>query len=537
MRPFRTRLIAASLLFAAACARHGAPDTQTAPQGMSDTAAAGGAATGVITGFTHIGGEVLEITLSDGTKLFPASLAQLTGTVYDSTTAGPVAGMRVAIAGTDFWSATDDTGAFHLAVPLDGEYAVSFSHPWLDSIGLVSGREQVSLARGTSASTSFAIPSVEAMVERLCGDSISRPDRRTIVGVVAGRGGDSVAGASVTVSWQEIVPAGSGFEPHEFRRSAITDEAGWFTLCDVPTGRPISLRAEHGGENSGNASLIFPWTTAGRLLLAWNRAPGQPYPLSYAAPHPIWKLDLRLDQDARAQHPDRPKLLSGIVADRMTGQGIDAVSVVLNERDSTTTRDDGTFDIVNARLVPGGNVVSFRRLGYRPWTQQLQLEEDRSELVLSPLLLSTAFALDPVIVEAERVNRVEYLEDVGFFHRQQLGFGHQLGPPELERRLPGASDVLDFLYGIPNVNVTTLIDGAGSVGNKLVVFTALGGLCVPRVYVDNIWIIDGARATSLASLVQPEDVYGIEVYRRPTETPIQFGRGCVLIIWTRRGQR
>jgi hypothetical protein len=536
MQLLPTRLTAAALLSAAACSQHGAPGAATVPQDSSDTATAGASATGVITGFTHVGGEILEITLSDGTKLFPATLAQLTGTVYDSTKAGPVAGVRVAIAGTDFWSATDDIGAFHLAVPLDGEYAVSFSHPWLDSIGLGSANEHVGLARGSSSSVSFAIPSVATMVERLCADTLSRPDRTTIVGVVAGKDGTAVSNAAVTLSWQEIVPADSGFEPREFQRSAVTDEAGSFTLCDVPTGRPISLRAEHGRENSGSASLIFPWTGAGRLLLAWNRAPGQPYSLSYAAPHPIWKLDLQLNQDDSTQHPDQPKLLSGIVADRTTGQGIDAVSVVLNERDSTTTRDDGTFDIVNAHWVPGGNVVSFRRIGYRPWTQQLQLAEDRSELVLSPLLLSTAFALDPVIVEAERANRVAYLDDVGFFHRQQLGFGHQLDPTELERRLPGASDVLDFLYGIPNVSVTTDSEGAGSVGNKLVVFYTAGGVCVPRVYVDDIEIIDGARATSLASLVRPEDVLGIEVYRRLAETPIRFGRGCVLIIWTRRGR-
>ncbi len=275
------------------------------------------------------------------------------------------------------------------------------------------------------------------------------------------------------------------------------------------------------------------------MLLARDRESGDPYQHSYSGLHAIWKLDFRLaDEDDSRSSVATGSVLRGMVADRMTGRGLEEVTVSLNGGVTTGTRADGTFDLVGVNWLAGTNTVSFRRLGYRPWVQELELEEDRAELVMSVLLTSLAITMDPVVVEAERVRRSRYLENAGFYRRQVKGLGYHVSPERVEERRAEISNVGDLLTGIPGVTVMDLPEPIDGITGRLLMLGYGEGRCIPRLYVDGSPFAYDGTVAMLETIARPEDLYAIEIYRRASETPTEYsvaGDGCVIVVWTRRG--
>jgi hypothetical protein len=181
-----------------------------------------------------------------------------------------------------------------------------------------------------------------------------------------------------------------------FREEVNTDDSGFFAICGIPAGRPVRLSAARGGQTSREASLIFPNQLGGALLMAWDKPPGKPYEYEFLAPDPVWKLDLTLGTHDIEVVGRASSMLHGIVTDRHTGRPLDGATVIVNGVDTTTTRDDGTFDLPSIRWMLGANRVEFRRSGYESLTWDLWLDEDESELSVSATLL-------PVPVRPERL--------------------------------------------------------------------------------------------------------------------------------------
>jgi hypothetical protein len=118
-----------------------------------------------------------------------------------------------------------------------------------------------------------------------------------------------------------------------------------------------------------------------------------------------------------------------------------------------------------------------------------------------------------------------------------------MGRSDVERRLGAASDVTGLISHVPGVMVR---DGVpGSFGAPVRVNRACSAS--PVVFVDGFQIEtapiggEGAQPSSitLGQSVHPNDVWAIEVYRRPSQIPPQYnadGSACgVLLIWTIRG--
>ncbi len=105
----------------------------------------------VFAGTHHMGGQIAEITLGEDV-VYSADLTELTGVVLDSARSAGLAGAEVTLVGTNYQATTDESGRFRIAGPLDGEYAVTFTHRSLDSLGLV-GPDTVVTLEGGQAST------------------------------------------------------------------------------------------------------------------------------------------------------------------------------------------------------------------------------------------------------------------------------------------------------------------------------------------------------------------------------------------------
>ncbi len=154
---------------------------------------------------------------------------------------------------------------------------------------------------------------------------------------------------------------------------------------------------------------------------------------------------------------------------------------------------------------------------------------------LSPLQI--VLAKSPVVLEGIEVYteaRDPFLARTGFYERRASGQGVGLDAQDVARR-ESARVFSDLLRGLPGVSV----DSRGYVRLRgMSSFT--GRTCYYRVYLDGVLFVDrGSWDEEWArTMISPDHVMGVEVYRRPVEVPVQFGgasAGCgVILVWSKR---
>jgi hypothetical protein len=257
---------------------------------------------GVLKGFVDTGGEIAEITSRDGVILYGAKMARLTGTVYDSTRAAPLAGAIVRVVGTDVTAKTDSAGQFRLMGPLNGEYAVTFAHPGLDSLGFVAQQELVPLMPGSSSNVALTVPGIDRIMQKLCPQDPPDERQRVLVGVVTdSKTHTPLSGVNVVATWRQVrVPTFKGegtWVVGELQDSSTTDHSGRYVLCGLPIEWPVTLRAVHKKDNSTVVSdSVRFWFERDRDEVSLMLRDGVPTP--YPAPYGIWRRDLELHRTA-----------------------------------------------------------------------------------------------------------------------------------------------------------------------------------------------------------------------------------------------
>jgi hypothetical protein len=136
----------------------------------------------------------------------------------------------------------------------------------------------------------------------------------------------------------------------------------------------------------------------------------------------------------------------------------------------------------------------------------------------------------------------------------ERGWGLFITREEIERR--GARRISDLLYGLPDVRVVRRSELESTVrfGTELSrvnvgplsqgddgapqVVADVPLRCAPLLYVDGMKF---GRADEVLDQVGPAEIEGIEVYRRSSEVPPEFGgiyaRCGVILVWTRRWEQ
>ena len=211
-------------------------------------------------------------------------------------------------------------------------------------------------------------------------------------------------------------------------------------------------------------------------------------------------------------------IVDGRVLDDSTSMPIAGAEVTLigdaENPDTTVVTDrDGRF-VLSVR--PGMFVVQVLRIGYAPtFTPEFTVPESLEPIDLRVLLPSQPLMLDPIVVTGV----AEPLAPgplQGFTERKRRGWGLFLTRKDFEARSPTTlTQILDNLPG----------------GRPMYA-------CPPSYYVDGVLTDeDLAMRQVLAS-----EVEAVEVYRRASETPIDFlnmsNALCgVVVVWTKRGPR
>ncbi|MDT8368176.1 MAG: carboxypeptidase-like regulatory domain-containing protein [Longimicrobiales bacterium] len=226
----------------------------------------------------------------------------------------------------------------------------------------------------------------------------------------------------------------------------------------------------------------------------------------------------------------------GLVTDEIRGEPLGEVKITLTLMGAAggegasvvaTTDDAGRF----AALLPGPGTYELeaRHLRYQPliWSP-IEAREGQEQVELIIELTPAAAELEGIDVEVEEERRRSILERNGFFDRERRGFGVHLSPEDLEYR---RYNVKLAFRGIPGLQVTP-DDRLRMIGGSS--FT--GATCIPNYF------LDGTRMqgqSELLDFVSLQDVQAVEIYRRASEIPVEFGgmtsNGCgVILVWTGR---
>jgi hypothetical protein len=246
-----------------------------------------------------------------------------------------------------------------------------------------------------------------------------------------------------------------------------------------------------------------------------------------------------------AATPLAAQTVRGKVLDAASGEGIGEVTVqALNAEGHDVgrarTAADGSFQL---QLRAAASVrIQAQRAGYRTTLTDALPVAPREAVEVEVRLSAAAVAIEPLRVTA-RVEppRRRNLELNGFYDRERVGIGKYVRREEIELRpSQNLAQVLARVQG-------TAIQYQGA--KQYVYFPRNGrptlrqsfrgapnNACLPRLFVD------GARVTydannDINSVVNPGQVEAIEVFRGPSEIPVQYNDSnsmCgVILIWTR----
>ena len=240
--------------------------------------------------------------------------------------------------------------------------------------------------------------------------------------------------------------------------------------------------------------------------------------LFLAAPSPA--------QEPDAQAPPAQPQISVHVTDAATGAPIVGAEVRLGER-RVVTGADGTTRVVRPA---GAQNVVVTRMGYQ--TRSVPVgNETRVSVPLTVVAVSVA--------GVEATSRTQPRSPLlrRFYDRLERGRGAFVTREQIEERRPRR--LVDAFREIPGVRVTTTPRGERLTMTGALPFMyqsagAAKGDCPVQYYLDgSMWEADAPGVIS--NDVHPEEVEGIEVYRRLSEVPAEFrrpGAECgVVLIW------
>lgn len=204
----------------------------------------------------------------------------------------------------------------------------------------------------------------------------------------------------------------------------------------------------------------------------------------------------------------RAAILSGRLLDAESGEPLSSATVTLRPQGRRAVTDDEgrfRFDSVSA----ADHELEVEHLGYEAASAGVETPPGRATHVRMEVA-PDAVELPPVSVTVE--HRPRYLEDMGYYRRQQRHSGTFIGPDEMEEARP-ASDMKTFLDREVS-GLTT--KGPFLLSNRALGLPSVAGRCNrAAVFVDGqwSWFLDQIRS---------EEVDAVEVYTSAANAPAQF---------------
>jgi hypothetical protein len=249
------------------------------------------------------------------------------------------------------------------------------------------------------------------------------------------------------------------------------------------------------------------------------------------------------------------QILRGKVIDAATGAGVPeaALRALTPEgRDVGRGRTgaDGTFSF--QLRVPATVRIEAQRTGYRTTTTGELPVALRERVEVEVKLSAAAIAMEPLRVTARvQPPRRRTLEVTGFYDRERRGFGKYLRREDIESHgRMNLAQVLSHVQGtavlrrgmheyiyFPRNGAPGLGRMSSSGGRAPARWGPPANSCLPRLFVDGVRVAYDAD-NDINAVVDPMSIEAIEVFRGPSEIPVEFNDNnsqCgVILLWTRK---
>lgn len=442
---------------------------------------------------------------------------RLEGTVTDSVHLRPLVGVRVVAIGagtrTDVQSVatSDSAGRYRIDSLPAGRYAVGFESPLLDSLEITVTPREITVPPGAAATLDLALPPAPKLRAAVCPGITLPPGTGAIVGhVVSAETEGSLADVAIAMSWRELGFDKATLRPlnEERTASAVTDDAGWYRLCGVPTGGWLSMQLQH----EGRLGPVLRTLVDDTLGLAVRH-------LSFSATSSRAAGD---SVAATADATDAPPLsgtarLSGVVLGPEGAPVAQAEVRVVGTLATGRTDAQGSYSLT--ALPAGTQMLVVRRVGYAVAEAYADLRDGQT--TRRDVRLTRVVSLDSMSVVATRERYPEFS-----LNRRHMAFGRFLGPEVIrQQRVSYVSDIIEKIPGFLVLGHGIQAQVASARGRA-----SIHGGC-PVSIVFNGARIEGASVND----IPVADVGAIEAYREGEFGPPEYDRGCgAIVLWTRR---
>ncbi len=242
-------------------------------------------------GIREVGAQVRRISEAAGGVVaeFEGSVVQ--GFVRGGYEGGRLAGATVRVTGSESAARSDARGRYRLLTPEGGVYGVTFSHPYLDSLGYSVPTTTVELADRQILDVDLHAPSPWEVLEERCGEDELLEGTAAVMGwLKAAHEGGPLPNATIRFDWSGFEVPLEGMILERGQGMQITPDArGFYFVCALPVEVPL------------------------RVQLAWSEREGEPrqHETTLEIPADAWRWHFDFTAPVTAAPPDPGRSTAG----------------------------------------------------------------------------------------------------------------------------------------------------------------------------------------------------------------------------------
>ena len=166
------------------------------------------------------------------------------GTVIDSATNKPVAGITVALEGTSDSSMTAMDGTFELPFVQPGSYTIVLRHPALDSLGIQHLARTLEVGAGSATTVNLRLPTNDEIATRMCNAPVDFNSRSIIRFIIADHAtGAPLAKVPAVFSRVPIGEDGKAVADSATSWDVTLDDRGGFLACGLRSDEIVRIEA------------------------------------------------------------------------------------------------------------------------------------------------------------------------------------------------------------------------------------------------------------------------------------------------------
>jgi hypothetical protein len=248
--------------------------------------------------------------------------------------------------------------------------------------------------------------------------------------------------------------------------------------------------------------------------------------MSEARAHWTWvSVAMAATLFALAVAPAQAQTINGRLMEVETDQAISLGLIILMTESgdsitSTVTNGQGRFSVTAPEA--GSFVLIASAFGFKETRAGVFELGSGGEMDIEFRIAAAPMPIDGLIISLQRPVLQHQLVKNGFVRRVTRGLGHFITPVDIERS--AARSTADLFRGISGVLLQMPGGNLNAFAGEALRLQGAGGFCTPTIYLDGARMsIDQTRDLPIEVLAPLAMIDAIEIYRRPSEVPIEYG--------------